>query len=61
MGAPGDARMIVYGGIPPVMDKCQESQGSRRVAFVVTVGVTTGGEIVGRQCEDTAVKITQYI
>jgi len=53
--------MIVYGGIPPVMDKCQESQGSRRVAFVVTVGVTTGGEIVGRQCEDTAVKITQYI
>lgn len=49
--------MMVYGGTPPVMDRSKESQGSRRVAFVVTVGMTGAAGIVGRQSEDPAAKI----
>lgn len=61
MGAPGDARMMVYGGTPPVIDRCQKSQGSMWVTFVVAVGMTSAVGSVGIQSEDPAAKIRQYI
>lgn len=51
-GAPGDASMMVYGGTPPEMDKCQESQGSIWVIFVMIVGVIEDVGSAGRQSED---------
>jgi hypothetical protein len=60
-GAPGDASMMVYGGTPPEMDICQESQGSIWVAFVIIVGVTPDAGGAGRQSEDPAAKIFQCV
>lgn len=59
--APGDASMMVYGGTPPEMDICQESQGSTRVTFVVIVGATANTGSAGRQSEDPAAKISQCV
>jgi hypothetical protein len=57
-GAPGDASMIVYGGTPPEMDICQESQGSIWEAFVIIIGAIADVGSAERQSEDPAAKIS---
>jgi hypothetical protein len=44
--------MIVYGGNPPEMDICQESQGSIWEAFVIIIGAIADVGSAERQSED---------
>jgi hypothetical protein len=50
--------MIVYGGTPPEMDICQESQGSIWEAFVIIIGAIADVGSAERQSEDPAAKIS---